>query len=376
MVSSTNASTPALNETSTQAADRISAWMRNVERVVDDARMNFGSSPSPPLVENEAPPLSPPPGRLSSSQTRSHRSARLPRRVLAANQIFADGAEKSLSPNSSYVTSGYTSPAPSSTGPSSPGLDVPVIYTPSKQRQEASSSSDLQPSALGTPLRRREKSRSHADLLGMEINPMGTVDLDSRSKISSPRPSPPLDRKMFITTPRQSRESIRSSTPINKSFDELTSSPLQVEPYPQRIPSATEVLPDTPNQRRLEGVYDRFLMATSGVKRLGKGYQSDNLGPVYNTVHGNGIAHQKPAPKFTSIRRSHMPPAVSSEDVNTQRASMSVDELGMMTYSGPATSTSTTLKDEGNATVARMRRAIKAIVPGKAVVSRRVSRVY
>ncbi|KAF8918917.1 hypothetical protein CPB85DRAFT_1279370 [Mucidula mucida] len=76
--------------------------------------------------------------------------------------------------------------------------------------------------------------------------------------------------------------------------------------------------------------------------------------------NGNGIAHQKPVPKFTSIRRSHMPPAV----------------FGMMTYSGPATSTSTTLKDEGNATVARMRRAIKAIVPGKAVVSRRVSRVY
>ncbi len=164
--------------------DQLHLTLMRVIGVVDDARMNFGSSPSPPLVENEAPPLSPPPGRLSSSQTRSHRSARLPRRVLAANQIFADGAEKGLSPNSSYVTSGYTSPAPSSTGPSSPGLDVPVIYTPSKQRQEASSSSDPQPSALGTPLRRREKSRSHADLLGMEINPMGTVDLDCKLFLS------------------------------------------------------------------------------------------------------------------------------------------------------------------------------------------------
>ncbi|KAK0244073.1 hypothetical protein EDD85DRAFT_918204 [Armillaria nabsnona] len=164
-------------------------------------------------------------------------------------------------------------------------------------------------------------------------------------------PSPPLDRNI-------------------RSFDELTSSPLHVEPYPPRKPSTQNIaVPDSPNQRRLEGVYDRFLMATSSVKRLGKGYQSDNPVPVHNTVQG--ITRSKSSRPFASIRRTPMPPPVSSDDM---RRAASVDELGFMSYATtPATPSTPALKDESRNTVTKMRRAIKAFVPGKSV-SRRLTR--
>lgn len=143
--------------------------------VVDDARQNFGPSPSPPPVDREpgTPPLSPPPGRLSPAQSRSQRSARLPRRVPAANQIFANDVD-GLSPHSSYVTSGYdtTIGGSGSTSASSP---VPVIYTPSSsmhRRNTLSTDSHI----LDTPLGRRGKSRSH-DLL--RVSPNISLDLGS-----------------------------------------------------------------------------------------------------------------------------------------------------------------------------------------------------
>jgi hypothetical protein len=104
-------------------------------------------------------------------------------------------------------------------------------------------------------------------------------------------------------------------------------------------------------------------MATTGVKRVGKGYQSNNSGPVSYTV-----GPSTPAPRnhraFHSARRAMRPP-VSSED---NRQSASVDELGIMTYAGPST------PREGNTTITLVRRAFKAIVPGK-TVSRRLSRL-
>lgn len=176
---------------------------------------------------------------------------------------------------------------------------------------------------------------------------------------------------MFIA-PVIKREEVHEAdiTPvrITKSFDELTASPLHVEPYPARTISQLPI-PDTPNRHRLEGVYDRFLMATSGVKRLGKGYQSDNLGPVHNATQHPNVSNYKNNPRaFYSTRRA-MPPPVSSED---QIQAASVDELGVMTYT--TVGQSPMLKEEGNTTITIMRRAIKAMVPGK-TVSKRLSRV-
>jgi hypothetical protein len=159
------------------------------------------------------------------------------------------------------------------------------------------------------------------------------------------------------------------------SFNDLTSSPFHVEPYPVR--KSTSQIPDSPYQRRVEGVYDRFLMATSGVKRLGKGYQSDNVGPVGNSVgpsagaggyHGKQDSHRA----FYSTKRP-MPPPVSSEDL--QRNTLSVDELGVMVAApvdGGLASSTTEMKDEINA--GSIMKRIKAMVPGKPV-SRRLSRL-
>lgn len=186
-----------------------------------------------------------------------------------------------------------------------------------------------------------------------------------------------IDRSVFIAPPIGTRESTDEtdafSTPvrISKSFDELTASPLHVEPYPPRQPSTLEVpVPDTPGRRRVEGVYDRFLMATSGVKRVGKGYQSDNNGPMHNTISHPNVSNYKQNNHraFYTARRA-MPPPVSSDD---QRRTVSVDELGLMTYT-PGTG-DPVLKDESNTTVTLMRRAIKAMVPGK-TVSKRLSRL-
>lgn len=166
-------------------------------------------------------------------------------------------------------------------------------------------------------------------------------------------------------SPRPDSEGQSISYTQDKSYDELTSSPLHVEPYPSRRASTLGLpTPDTPSQRRVEGVYDRFLMATTGVKRLGKGYQSNNSGPVSYTIGPTTPAPPRNHRAFHSARRAMRPP-VSSED---NRQSASVDELGVVTYAGPST------PREGNTTITLVRRAFKAIVPGK-TVSRRLSRI-
>ncbi|KAJ6461646.1 hypothetical protein DFH09DRAFT_582339 [Mycena vulgaris] len=353
--------------------DRMAIWMRNVEQVVEDARQNFASSsteitPLPPL------PLAP--LSRTTSQTHTYRSSRLPRKVLAASQIFADPADSSQ--NMSSMNAAANSTVANADFSEGTSQILAGLRTPTRPRRATVSARSPEPADVsfdidvetGSPSKRKEKSKSHADLLQRRITPVALLELEIAKPIAplpSPRLSDVLDRSLFIASPtREIEEEDRSQT-LERSFDELTSSPFHVEPYPARKPNATSVpVPDTPSQRRLEGVYDRFLMATTGVKRLGKGYQSDNAGPVSYTV-----GPSTPAPRnhraFHSARRAMRPP-VSSEDVNRQSAS--VDELGIMTYAGPGTST----PREANTTITLVRRAFKAIVPGR-TVSRRQSRL-
>ena len=156
------------------------------------------------------------------------------------------------------------------------------------------------------------------------------------------------------------------------SFNDLTSSPFHVEPYPVR--KSISQIPDTPSQRRLEGVYDRFLMATSGVKRLGKGYQSDNVTPVGHPINNAAGAHNSKRDSHRAFysAKKPMPPPVSSEDM--QRA-MSVDELGVIVVApaGKGLESSTNgMKDE--IITGSLIKRIKAMVPGKPA-SRRLSRL-
>ncbi|KAF9450563.1 kinase-like protein [Macrolepiota fuliginosa MF-IS2] len=363
--------------------DRLTIWMQNVERVVEDARQNFAASAKvdAPLPSLPAAPAKPRDG----SHNRSARSTRLPRKVLAASQIFADYnnslmVDASSSANTSAITSDVlTSSAsvetpsgsilsrPATADPSQSQFVIPEIHTPSRQRRATVSENSpvaIPRDAEMSPSKRREKSRSHGNFLQQRIASMTQLEAEINKPIP-PEPSPRLsemfDRSIFIATPIRSCENLESPF---MSSDDLTGSPCHVEPYPQRKLGAPDALPDTPSQRRMEGVYDRFLMASSGVKRVGKGYQSDFIPPppaAFNNQRGSGSGiNRRQSRVFFGTSRIPMPPPVSSDDV-AQRRGVSVDELGIVTY-GPASDAS---KDEsgGNSTVAFMRKAIKAMKP-------------
>ncbi|KAK7028128.1 hypothetical protein VNI00_014943 [Paramarasmius palmivorus] len=364
--------------------DRLTLWMRNVEQVVEEARDSFSNGQATTL-----PPLPLPPASRQAS--RSNRSSRLPRRIMAASEIFSDqsmsvGNQTSLDQSmTSPVSPTPVSPTPSVKCTESPKQTKETLLpqphaTPSRQRRATVST--LSPERITSdPFElnnspRKEKSRSHGNLLQRHIAPPSELEAALNREpapLPSPRLSAAVDRNIFIAPPVRSRDDVDhldTPPPISKSFDELTSSPLVVEPYPLRNSSAANrPLPDTPTQRRMEGVYDRFLMATSGVKRVGKGYQSDNNGPLHNTVGRTTNAPAKHRAFYST--RKPMPPPVSSDD---QRHVVCVDELGVMSSTPNPGAGPDMLRDPSNNTVAMMRRAIKAMVPGK-TVNRRLSRL-
>ncbi|GLB38202.1 putative protein tyrosine kinase [Lyophyllum shimeji] len=373
--------------------DRLTIWMRNVEKVVEDARQTFASSSTHELTTLPSLPVAP----LSRSHSRNNtnRSSRLPRKILAASQIFANENDQ-IGSDHANATGSYATANDTSTDPAEgrSQLQLPEIHTPSRKRRATVSicSPEKAPQTpmnldaeSGSPSKLREKSRSHGNLFQLHIAPVSMLEAELNKPelpTSAHRLSQVLDSSLFITPPLSPRAPLNpreedldmrdvSLVQGSASFNDLTSSPLHVEPYPPRkLGELSMPAPDTPTQRRLEGVYDRFLMATSGVKRLGKGYQSDNTGPVSSATlptNAKSESHRM----FHSARRP-MPPPVSSED---QRRTVSVDELGVIGHAPVASLEGhTVLKDDGKNTVALMRRAIKAIVPGK-TTSRRLSRI-
>jgi len=376
--------------------------------VLEEAKQNFAAASAPKDVP---PPALPPP---LSRNTPANRSTRLPRRVLAASQIFQSDENGNItamvdqsmaSYNSGFLTandiliSSTPAPTPATKTVISTGAEIPVetqnqfqipeINTPSRQKRRATVS-------IGSPATKRpvdtsprkEKSKSQTNLLGMHIVPISVLEAEmNKSTFMSdvgryvanrysihlappppltPRLSQVIDPKLFIAPPlRPSRDDLLDSPREVRqaSLDELTSSPCLVEPYPQRFSHDVPML-DTPARHRLEGVYDRFLMATSGVKRVGKGYQSENVAPVKSSGVGLGLMQNK-GRAFHSTRRP-MPPPVSSEDL--LRKTASVDELGNW-------SNIEDIPDDSKETsVGFVRKAIMLMVP-KATASKRMSRV-
>jgi serine/threonine-protein kinase GIN4 len=172
-----------------------------------------------------------------------------------------------------------------------------------------------------------------------------------------------IDSSVFIASPRaRSAEILRTpkiTVTTEEVFDDLSGSPFHVQPYPMRPrdPDAAP-LPDTPTRIHAETVYDRFLMSTSAVKRVGSGYQSSAPAPS-GSLLPDARAQRRSSRIFTSTRKP-MLPAVSSEDVH--RAA-SVDELGSIGRANmlsPAPST----EEPG------VWRALKA------ATTRRISRVF
>ncbi len=207
------------------------------------------------------------------------------------------------------------------------------------------------------------------------------------SQVANPQPTPTprlstvVDPSLFIAEKSASmdNDSVMLKRPAR--FDDLNSSPLYVEPYPSRPKSTADMVPmDTPARKNIEGVYDRyvgplhilssrrptdplsrFLMSTTGVKRNGKGYQSDNAGPIAHIAQPS--ATTKPLGKrsqkniFGATKKHHMPPPVSSED---WRKSAVPDEFGAL--STPSVNNATTTKGDKQGLV---RRALRTIVNGK-----------
>ncbi|KAI0081624.1 hypothetical protein K474DRAFT_1671815 [Panus rudis PR-1116 ss-1] len=387
--SSPNSEQSQLDSDGTQV-DRMTLWIKNVEKVVEETRQSFaassGSMTLPPLPV--APARSRDRSNLSGSGqglNKSQRSNRVPRRILAANQIFVDEYQSGeISPG--FTSTEYLSSAP----PSAPPLNVsfaltditiPTIpdeqsklmqsptsvtavqmpQTPSRARRATVVTRSPEPKGQKPELKidvespsHKEKSKSQNDL-GRAITPIHQLEFEL-AQLANPEPTQPLrlsqfvDKKIFIakTTPAKNVD----TDYLNDSFkfDDLTSSPLHVEPYPQK-PQTNKVTMDTPAKKHVEGVYDRFLMSTTGVKRVGKGYQSDNVGPISHIAPPRASSQRKKENFFLSTRKP-LPPPVSSDD---WRKSSSADEFG-------ARCTSPTNKNDDATGVSIVRRALRTIV--------------
>ncbi|TFY64348.1 hypothetical protein EVJ58_g2676 [Rhodofomes roseus] len=372
--------------------DRMTIWIRNVEKVVEDARQTFAeSSTSGPL-----PPLPLAPVSRRASLSRSQRSTgRMPRKILAASQIFTDGYESGYldqsalfldrSGGSSYYADAKVEPkSPTAlhvnedTLPTIPSEQPSVLSnhqslvvpeTPSRRRRATVVTRSPEPAREKpsleidtSPSKRREKSRSQNDLI-RPITPVTKLEFELQ-KLATPAPpqrlSAMVDRSIFITpSPSTGPQEVLDTQ--DRFHDELTASPFHVEPYPPRPQSVQIEAPlDTPGRKHLDDVYDRFLMSTAGVKRVGKGYQSQT-GPISN-IPVHAATNAKRNQTFFRSTRRPMPPPVSSEDL---RKATSIDEFGVVMHATAAHDRSTDPYDPSKNTVAIVRKAFKAIVSGK-----------
>lgn len=245
----------------------------------------------------------------------------MPRKIMAANQIFVNEYESGVFDRSTLSASASALPSPSFLntmnfaehslptipsempsrvshdnahehsrsymGEEQPGrastsaLVVPetpsrkrratvVTRSPEMKRERPSLEVDTSPS------KRREKSKSYSELV-RPITPITKLEFElerctyiylltllmyaDHCTVAQPTPTPRLstvvDRNLFIATSPAQRVTIQEprSTPPRAQND-LTASPLHVEPYPAR-PAQSGITMDTPAKRHIEGVYDR-----------------------------------------------------------------------------------------------------------------------
>lgn len=191
------------------ALDRMNLWIQNVESkrihsrsrgvgsrnsfsgVVEETRQNFAYA-STSITPPPALPLSPPISRSNSqglNANTSRSSSRLPKRMLAANEIFCNDPNAPLSPGRSALAdqsnlfSGYRSPDDSGFTQRAgvPTINVPA-QTPRRQRRATISTrspkvDENDMDGLGSPSKRREKSRSQGNL-DRHIRPVDKLEFD------------------------------------------------------------------------------------------------------------------------------------------------------------------------------------------------------
>lgn len=99
-------------------------------------------------------------------------------------------------------------------------------------------------------------------------------------------------------------------------------------------------------------------MSTTGVRRVGKGYQSDNGGPVGHIASPKPVSQRKKE-NFFSTKRKPLPPPVSSDDWRKS----AVDEFGAL--NPPKEDVMPEGKAESGHAPSIVRRALRTIVNGK-----------
>jgi hypothetical protein len=234
-----------------------------------------------------------------------------------------------------------------------------------------------------TPSKRREKSKSANDLnrlirpiskVQFELDKRESKHVDNRLSVTylyvlvaaKSNLSTVLDRDLFTPDPVPiDPDSSGSSNDLATAHspNSLTDSPFIVHPYPSRKQAVTPPAMDSPTRRDLEGNYDRLLMANSGVKRVGKGYQSRHVKPI--SINVPPTSSKSPGRFFHSTRRP-MPPPVSSED---KIMTWTPDELGIIPFDHANVDGPGHCEEHAGAAKA-VSRALKALVTGKAVVKK------
>jgi serine/threonine-protein kinase GIN4 len=151
--------------------------INELSEVVEDARQKFDSA----AVGVPQPPLPIPPS-ISRSVSQSRTSSRLPRKVLAANQIFSDRSASSMSTSVNVDAPGRVDktlpPIPSedanrvtdflaASTPPRPRRATITTRSPAALKEQASFDVDT-----GSPSKRKEKSKSQGNLL----RPIATID--------------------------------------------------------------------------------------------------------------------------------------------------------------------------------------------------------
>jgi len=343
--------------------------MENVEKVVQETQANFEASLPSRDIEFPSLPLP-----RSASLSRPQPSSRVPRRILAASQIFnengvptPDDTSVASTPPPSSFSGLPASTRPSTitwneasevTSPTQSNLLIPEIVTPSKERR-ASLYVDESPVATQARL-------GISNTLPIRSAPRGsTMDAYGRDGAHSLHASCDdlFDRASVVSG--------------NDSLEDLqTASICHAYPTRLRAMSPVPLYREKSKRQTIDNVYDKLLQSSS--------VKHDGQPDAFEAPATSTAASFKKAPTRT---RKAMAPPVSSEDLlrrlgGTSTAADSVDELGMMSspaaygMSGTVGPLPLRSKDGSHSTLAQVRKAFKAFVPNKAGTSRRLSRAF
>lgn len=149
---------------------------------------------------------------------------------------------------------------------------------------------------------------------------------------------------------------IAPRSPDPETIEEPAKDTTRLSPEPPSPPTARTITGsrslDSPNtKRRVAEDYERLLSVTTGVKKVGLGYQSDIRGATANVLTSTP---SKRTALFHSTRKA-IPPSVSSKD---WRRTVSVDELARPV---PSTPEPISKEERVVGTASAMKRAFMAI---------------